>query len=53
MISNTLNGIGFAYWGAEFISFKGSEAKNGSSWENQALWDFTNKALPAMSVFNE
>ena len=53
IISNTPNGIGFAYWGAEFISFKGSEAKNGSSWENQALWDFTNKALPSMSVFNE
>ena len=53
VISNTPKGIGFAYWGAEFISFKGSEAKNGSSWENQALWDFNNKALPAMSVFNE
>ena len=53
VISNTPKGIGFAYWGAEFISFKGSEAKNGSSWENQALWDFNNKALPSMSVFNE
>lgn len=52
IISNTPNGIGFAYWGAEFISFKGSEAKNGSSWENQAFWDFSNKALPVMSVFN-
>ncbi len=53
IISNIPNGIGFAYWGAEFISFKGSEAKNGSSWENQALWDFNNHALPAMSVFND
>jgi arabinogalactan endo-1,4-beta-galactosidase len=53
IISNTPKGIGFAYWGAEFISFKGSEAKNGSSWENQALWDFNNQALPAMDVFNE
>ncbi len=53
IISNTPNGFGFAYWGAEFISFKGSQAKNGSSWENQALWDFNNKALPSMSVFKE
>jgi arabinogalactan endo-1,4-beta-galactosidase len=53
IISNTPNGIGFAYWGAEFISFKGSEAKNGSTWENQALWDFTNKALPAICVFKD
>lgn len=52
IVSNTPNGSGFAYWGAEFISFKGSEAKNGSTWENQALWDFSNKSLPAMSVFN-
>jgi arabinogalactan endo-1,4-beta-galactosidase len=45
-------GIGFAYWGADFIAFKGNEAKNGSSWENQALWNFNNQALPALSVFN-
>ena len=53
IISNTPKGIVFVYWGAEFISFKGNQAKNGSSWENQALWDFNNQALPAMSVFNE
>lgn len=52
IVSNTPNGIGFAYWGAEYIAFKGAEAKDGSSYENQALWDFTNKALPSMSVFN-
>jgi len=53
LVLKTPNGIGFAYWGAEFIAFKGNEAKNGSSYENQALWDFTNKALPAMSVFKD
>lgn len=42
---------GFAYWGAEWIAFKGPEAKNGSPWENQALFDFDNKALPAISAF--
>ncbi len=52
IISNTPNGIGFVYWGGDYISFKGSEAKNGSSYENQAFWDFSNKALPVMSVFN-
>ena len=46
------NAIGFCYWGGEWVSFKGSTATNGSSWENQALWDFTGKALPAIEVFN-
>jgi arabinogalactan endo-1,4-beta-galactosidase len=44
--------IGFCYWGGEWVSFKGSTATNGSSWENQALWDFTGKALPAIEVFD-
>ena len=44
------NGIGFCYWGAELISWKGNESTEGSPWENQALFDFDNKALP---VFNE
>lgn len=52
IVSKTPKCIGFAYWGAEFIAFKGTEAKDGSSYENQALWDFNNSALPAMSVFN-
>ena len=47
------NGLGFAYWGGEWIAFKGSQATNGSSWENQALWDFTNKAVPAIAAFSE
>ena len=48
---NTPKGTGFCYWGAEFIAFKGNVSTNCSSWENQALWDFSNKALPAISVF--
>lgn len=45
-------GLGFCYWGAEWVAFRGPTATNGSSWENQALWDFNNNALPAMNVFN-
>lgn len=44
---------GFAYWGAEWVSFRGNQATNGSSYENQALWDFNNKVLPAIEVFKK
>lgn len=46
------NGLGFCYWGTEWVAFYGPQASNGSTWENQALWDFDNKVLPAMQVFN-
>jgi arabinogalactan endo-1,4-beta-galactosidase len=46
-------GIGFSYWGAEWVAFKGSTATNGSSWENMALWDFNNKVLLGIKVFND
>lgn len=45
-------GLGYCYWGAEWIAFRGPTATNGSSWENQALWDFNANALPVLSVFN-
>ena len=45
-------GLGFCYWGAEWVAFRGPEATNGSTWENQALWDFDNKAVPALEAFN-
>lgn len=45
--------IGFAYWGGEWISFKGAQATNGSSWENQAFYDFELKALPVIDAFGE
>lgn len=50
---NVPKAIGFCYWGAEWISYKGNTATNGSPWENQALWDFQNKAVPAIQVFGE
>lgn len=46
------SGIGFAYWGGEWVSFKGNEATNGSTFENQALYDFNNKALPVFEAFS-
>ncbi len=51
LIKNTPKGIGFCYWGGDWISMYGSTSTNGSSWENQALWDFSNKSLPAMKAF--
>ena len=50
-VQQTPNGIGFCYWGAEWIAFRGSQATNGSSWENQALWDFNFKSVSAMTIF--
>ncbi|SCY41888.1 glycoside hydrolase family 53 protein [Flavobacterium caeni] len=46
-------GIGWVYWAPDWVAFDGNETTTtgGSSWENQALWDFDHKALPAMGVF--
>lgn len=46
-------GIGFCYWGAESIAWNGPQATNGSTWENQAVFDFQNKALPVLEEFKE
>ena len=46
-------GIGFCYWGGEWTAYKGSSATDGSSWENQAFWDFNNTALPVLDVYKE
>jgi len=46
-------GIGFCYWGAELIAWKGPEATDASPWENQAVFDFSNRALPVLEVFKE
>ncbi|MFK5878819.1 MAG: glycosyl hydrolase 53 family protein [Flavobacteriaceae bacterium] len=44
-------GVGFCYWGAELIAWKGTQATDGSPWENQSLFDFENKALPVIEEF--
>jgi arabinogalactan endo-1,4-beta-galactosidase len=46
------NGIGFCYWGAELVAWKGQQSTEASPWENQALFDFNNKALPVLNEFN-
>jgi len=46
-----VNCHGFCYWGGEWISYKGDTATNGSGWENQAFWDFNNKALPVLEAY--
>jgi arabinogalactan endo-1,4-beta-galactosidase len=51
LIHELENGTGFCYWGAELIAWKGNQSKDGSPWENQALFDFQNKALPALKEF--
>jgi arabinogalactan endo-1,4-beta-galactosidase len=56
-IKNTVKqssyGIGFCYWGSEWVAFRGPTSTNGSPWENQALWDFNNNALPVMDAFSQ
>jgi arabinogalactan endo-1,4-beta-galactosidase len=53
MLQGTKNGMGFCYWGGECVAWKGPQSTSGSPWENQALFDFNHKALPALSVFAE
>ncbi len=52
LILEVNNGIGFCYWGAERIAWDGETSTNGSSWENQAVFDFDNKELPVLKEFN-
>jgi arabinogalactan endo-1,4-beta-galactosidase len=50
ILKNVDGCLGFCYWGGEWVSYKGKTATNGSSWENQAFWDFNNKALPILEL---
>lgn len=53
IVEETPKGIGLCYWGGELVAFNGPEAKDGSPWENQALFDFENMALSVIKSFNE
>lgn len=58
IVISSPRGAGFCYWGAEWMGYGGEieidgELKTGSTWENQALFDFSNKALPALDVFKD
>lgn len=53
ILNKNPNNMGFCYWEPDWVAFKGPQAKDGSSWENLTLFDFQNKALPGMDVFNK
>lgn len=44
--------MGVFYWGGEWIAAH-PEDQNGSVWENQALFDFDGRPLPALTTFAE
>ncbi len=52
IVEGVENGVGFCYWGAELIAWKGNQATDASPWENQALFDFNNNALPVLEEFS-
>jgi arabinogalactan endo-1,4-beta-galactosidase len=52
------HGLGVFYWDATWTAVEGngwdpSNTMSGNNWENQALFDYDNRALPAMSLFNQ
>ncbi|WP_054971188.1 glycosyl hydrolase 53 family protein [Alicyclobacillus ferrooxydans] len=58
VINNVANvpdnmGLGMFYWGADWLpgDSTGWTSGQGSSWENQALFNFSGHALPSMNVF--
>ena len=51
-------GLGVMWWDATWTAVPGngwdpSHPEFGNNWENQALFDFQNRALPAMSLFSQ
>lgn len=50
IVTTVPKAIGFCYWGTEWISNVGEKPYN-SPYENQAFWDFNNKALPVLEVY--
>lgn len=50
-------GLGVFWWNATWTAVSGNgwdpfHPFFGNNWENQALFDFNNRALPAMNLFN-
>jgi arabinogalactan endo-1,4-beta-galactosidase len=51
------HGLGFFYWEPTWTAVPGNgwdpaDPASGNGWENQALFDFDHRALPAMNIFN-
>jgi len=53
IVKSCPRGRGFCYWAPDWVAFNGNTAKDGSGGENLALFDFNNKVLPAMAVYNK
>lgn len=53
LVEKNRRGMGFCYWAPDWVAFKGKNALDGSAWENQAQFDFQNKALPSMEVYKK
>jgi arabinogalactan endo-1,4-beta-galactosidase len=51
IVKQTKKGVGFSYWGGEWVAYNGPESTSGSSWENQALFNFQNQALSVVDEF--
>lgn len=51
IVKNTNSITGLCYWGAELVAFDGPESETGSTWENMALYNFSNEALPVLEEF--
>lgn len=52
------HGLGIFYWDATWTAVEGNGwdpalATSGNGWENQALFNYDNQALPAMNLFNQ
>ncbi len=50
------HGLGIMWWDATWTAVKGngwdpSQPSSGNNWENQALFDFDGKVLPAMNEY--
>jgi len=45
--------FGLCYWAPDWVAFKGPTSTDGSAWENQTLFDFQNKALPALDTLGK
>lgn len=50
-VEASTHGQGFAYWGGEWVAFRGKQSAFGSTFENQALYSFDNNALSVMQAF--
>ena len=53
LVEKNRRGMGFCYWAPDWVAFKGKNATDGSAWENQAQFDFQNKALPSMELYKK